>query len=70
MTEQIPNRRTMIRSLAAGGLLLPGVLSDMLSGATTDRTSRESTCAEAAALCAEGEARDLSLHDGRRVACR
>ena len=38
MTGQTPNRRTMIRSLAAGGMLLPGVLSEMLSGASTDRT--------------------------------
>src|SRR6266849_4283231 len=27
------NRRTMIRSLAAGGLLLPGILSEMLNAA-------------------------------------
>lgn len=32
MTRETQNRRGMIRSLAAGGLLLPGVLSEMLRG--------------------------------------
>ena len=36
MTVYEPNRRKMIRSLAAGGLLLPGLLSDMLEGAPID----------------------------------
>ena len=34
MKSPILNRRQSIRSLAAGGLLLPGVLSEMMQGAT------------------------------------
>ena len=35
MKSPLLNRRQSIRSLAAGGLLLPGVLSEMMQGSTT-----------------------------------
>ena len=61
-------RRQMIRSLAAGGLLLPGMLSELLAEQVA-RCER-SACAENAPSSAAGQAGYFSLHDRWCIARR
>ena len=57
------NRRQTIRSLAGGGLLLPGLLSEMLGSTAKDPLSPKEPH-----YPAQGQAGHLPVHDGRRVA--